>query len=113
MTESGARIGSDKEALEEALSSLGAEREEAEQDELAEQLARLPDLGQALREAPVEVKRQVFAAFDLQIRYDKAQHRVELTATVSETVADAFDNAKALQGGGLRRGSDGHSGGGI
>ena len=41
--------------------------------------------------------RQVFAAFDLQIAYDKAQRRVELTATVSEAVADAFENAKALQ----------------
>ena len=29
--------------------------------------------------------------------YDKAERRVELTATVSEAVADAFENAKALQ----------------
>ena len=28
---------------------------------------------------------------------DKAEHRVELTATVSEAVANAFENAKALQ----------------
>jgi hypothetical protein len=40
---------------------------------------------------------QVFASFDLQIAYDKAERRVELTATVSEAVADAFENAKALQ----------------
>jgi len=39
----------------------------------------------------------VFASFDLQIAYDKAEHRIELTATVSEAVADAFENAKALQ----------------
>ena len=32
-----------------------------------------------------------------QIAYDKAEHRVGLTATVSEAVADAFENAKALQ----------------
>ena len=32
----------------------------------------------------------------MQIAYDKAEHRVELTATVSEAVADAFQNAKAL-----------------
>jgi hypothetical protein len=31
------------------------------------------------------------------IAYDKAERRVELTATVSEAVADAFENAKALQ----------------
>jgi hypothetical protein len=33
----------------------------------------------------------------LRSAYDKAEHRVELTATVSEAVADAFENAKALQ----------------
>ncbi len=27
----------------------------------------------------------------------QAEHRVELSATVSETVADAFENAKTLQ----------------
>jgi hypothetical protein len=39
----------------------------------------------------------VFASFDLQIAYDKVERRVELSATVSEAVADAFENAKALQ----------------
>ena len=76
-------------------------RREAE-EELAAQLARLPDLGQALREAPAPVKRQVFESFELQIAYDKAERRVELTATVSEAVADAFENAEAL----LAEGSD-------
>ena len=33
----------------------------------------------------------------MQIAYDKTERRVELTATVSEAVADAFENAKALQ----------------
>jgi hypothetical protein len=33
----------------------------------------------------------------VQIAYDKAEQRVELTATVSESVADAFENAKTLQ----------------
>ena len=64
---------------------------------MAAQLARLPDLDQALREAPAAVKRQVFESFELQIAYDKAERRIELTATVSEAVADAFENAKALQ----------------
>ena len=54
-------------------------------------------LTQAERSGPSAVKRQVFEAFDLQIAYDKAERRVELTATVSEAVADAFENAKALQ----------------
>ena len=85
-----------KEALEEALAGIGAARQEAEDEELAEHLARIPDLGQALRDAPPAIKRQVFESFDLQIAYDKAERRVELTATVSEAVADAFENAKAL-----------------
>jgi len=54
-------------------------------------------LSKALSEASPAIKRQVFESFDLRIAYDKAQHRVELTATVSEGVADAFENAKALQ----------------
>ena len=62
-----------------------------------EQLARIPDLSKALREAPPAITRQVFMSFDLQIAYDKAQRRVELTATVSEAGAGAFENAKTLQ----------------
>jgi hypothetical protein len=50
---------------------------------LTSQLARVPDLGQALRD-------------DLQIAYDKAERRVEVSATVSEAVAEGFENAKAL-----------------
>ena len=110
------RIGElreEKQALEEALAGIGAERQEAEEEELAAQLARLPDLGQALREAPAAVKRQVFESFELRIAYDKSERRVELTATVSEAVADAFENAKALLAEGSERGSERHSGGPI
>jgi hypothetical protein len=81
---------------EEALRELGAEREEAEADELSAQLARMPDLTKALREAPPEVQRQVFQAFELEILYDKAEQRIEITATVSEAVANAFEKQKAL-----------------
>ena len=91
-----AELRGDKEALEEALAEVGAEREETEDDELATQLARVPDLSKALAEAPPEVQRQVFEAFELQIAYDKVGRRIELSATVSEAVADAFENAKAL-----------------
>ena len=51
---------------------------------------------QALAEAPPAIKRQVLESFEPRIAYDRAQRRVELTATVSEAVADAFENAKAL-----------------
>jgi site-specific DNA recombinase len=92
-----AELRGEKEALEEALAEVGAEREETEGEELARQLARVPDLSQALAEASPEVQRQVFQAFDLQIAYDKAERRIEISATVSEAIADAFQNAKALQ----------------
>ncbi len=57
----------------------------------------MPDLTQALRDASPAIKRQVFSAFDIQIAYDKVERRVEVSATVSAAVADAFENAKALQ----------------
>ena len=85
-----------KEALEEALSEIGGEREEAEADELTGQLARLPDLTESLRQATPEVQRQVFEAFELEILYDKAGRTIEISATVSEAVADAFEKQKAL-----------------
>jgi hypothetical protein len=86
----------EKEALEEATAQIGAEREEAEAEELSEQLARIPDLTKALRVASFEVQRQVFEAFELQILYDKAERRIEISATVSETVAAAFEKKEAL-----------------
>ena len=86
----------EKTALEEALEEIGAEREEAEEDELTEQLARIPDLTKALREAAPEVQRQVFEAFELQILYDKAERKIEISATVSEAIANAFQKQKAL-----------------
>jgi predicted nuclease with TOPRIM domain len=92
-----AELRGEKSALEDALSELGAEHMEDENEELETQLDRLPDLNTALRDAPTEIKRQVFESFELQIAYDKVEGRVELTATVSEAVADAFENAKALQ----------------
>ncbi len=91
-----AELRSDKEAIEETLAEVGAEREEAEDEELAKQLEKLPDLSKALGKAPAEIQRQVFEAFELQISYDKVGGRIELSATVSEAVADAFDNTKAL-----------------
>jgi hypothetical protein len=65
-------------------------------EELVAQLERLPDLGQALRDAPPKLKRQVFEAFGLEIRFDKVERRIELSAAVSETVAKCLENAKDL-----------------
>jgi hypothetical protein len=59
-------------------------------------LARLPDLGDALRNAPKQLKRQVFEAFCLQISYDKLNRRIEISATITDAIADALENAKDL-----------------
>ena len=59
-------------------------------------LKRLPDLSAELRKAPVELKRQIFDAFQLRIVYDKVGRRIEISATVSEAVAKAFDKTKGL-----------------
>ena len=56
----------------------------------------MPDLTTALRDAPPALKRQVFEAFCLEVRYDKVERRIEISATVSEAVAKAFENAKDL-----------------
>ncbi|MDQ3102360.1 MAG: hypothetical protein M3Q53_00785 [Actinomycetota bacterium] len=91
-----AELRGEKEALEEAFAGIGVERQETEDEELISQLSRLPDLSEALRTASPQIKRQVFASFDLQIAYDKNEGGVEITATVSEAVADALENAKTL-----------------
>jgi hypothetical protein len=63
----------EKKAFEDALVEIGAEREEAEAEELSEELARVPDLTKALRDASPEVQRQVFEAFELEILYDRGR----------------------------------------
>jgi hypothetical protein len=57
---------------------------------------RGPSLRKTLGQAPRELKRQAFEAFCLQIRYDKVERRIEISATVSEAVASAFEKAKDL-----------------
>ena len=59
-------------------------------------LASIPDLADALHQAPTELKRQVFEAFCLQITYDKPGRRIEISATITEAIADALENAKDL-----------------
>lgn len=48
-----------------------------------------------------DVQRQVFEAFELQIHYDKVGRKIEISATVSEAVASAFEKQKALPKEGL------------
>jgi hypothetical protein len=61
-----------------------------------ELLARLPALGDALRKAPMQLKRQVFEAFCLQIAYDEPGRRIEISATITEALARALENERDL-----------------
>ena len=98
------RIGelrAQKEALEAALSEIGDPHQEEEEEELMKRLEDLPDLTESLRTASPQIKRQVFQAFDLQIAFDKTAGRVEISATVSEAVAESFNTKDLLARGGL------------
>jgi len=95
-------LRADKEAAAAALADIPEQDIEAEDGYLAERLAQLPDLTEALRTAPPEVKRQTFDAFELRISFNKADRRIEISATVAQAVAEAFENTKALQSEGFQ-----------
>ena len=91
------KLRRDKEAAEIELRALTPGSADSETSEGAgELLARLPDLGDALRKAPIELKRQVFEAFCLQITYDKPNRRIEISATITEAIAQALENEQDL-----------------
>jgi hypothetical protein len=86
-----------KEAAEIELRALSpAAADSGASEDPSALLARLPDLGDALRNAPTKLKRQVFEAFCLQISYDKLNRRIEISATISEAIAEALENAQDL-----------------
>jgi site-specific DNA recombinase len=86
-----------KEQTEIELRALAPPAGNSEAPEAANALlSRLPDLSHALHEAPRELKRQVFEAFCLQIAYDKVNRRIEISATITQAVAEALENAKDL-----------------
>jgi hypothetical protein len=59
-------------------------------------LRRIPDLSQLLRDAPSDVKRQVFDAFGLQITYDKTANKFWLNATITEQLAATLEQVEDL-----------------
>jgi hypothetical protein len=62
-----------------------------------EQLANLPLLDEGMPQGKLRLDLvAVFQAFELQILYDKAERRIEISATVSEAISNAFENKKAL-----------------
>ena len=77
----------EKDAVEAALRAQAPQGEAHDADQVAEALERVPNLSEALAAAPPKLKRQVF----------EAERLIEISATVSEAVATAFQNAKDLQ----------------
>jgi hypothetical protein len=90
-----AELRAQKEQLEQQLRDQPPEPDDHEPTELLANLERLPDLSQALRDAPPTLKRQIFDAFELRIIYDKTSRRIEISA-ISETVARTLQNANNL-----------------
>jgi len=91
------KLRRDKETAEIELRALTpAAADSGASEDPAALLARLPDLGAALHDAPKDLKRQVFEAFCLQITYDKINRRIEISATITEAIANALHNAKDL-----------------
>ncbi|HZI92041.1 MAG TPA: hypothetical protein VFD31_10510 [Thermoleophilaceae bacterium] len=91
------KLRRDKEAAEIELRALTpAAADPGASEDPSALLARLPDLGAALSDAPRELKRQVFEAFCLQITYDKVNRRIEISATITQAIAEALKNAEDL-----------------
>lgn len=88
-----AMLRADKDKAEDQLRELGlaAPTGTAAQD-ASELLARVPNRVNALRAGPPELKRQVFDAFGVSIRYDRADSRLEIVATISESLARTLEN---------------------
>ena len=92
-----AKLRNDKEKAEIELRALEPRpMDRMPTEDASALLARLPDLGLALHHAPAELKRQVFDAFQLTITYDKVERRIEISATITEAVAQTLENAKDL-----------------
>lgn len=85
-----------KEQVEEQHREQPPDPAEQKPTELLANLERLPDLSQALRDAPTALKRQIFDAFELRILYDKINRRIEISATISDAVARTLQNANDL-----------------
>jgi hypothetical protein len=94
-------LKTDKQTAQAALDAIPTGEVEAEDNYLSERLARIPDLTQPLRDATPEIKRLVFQAFELRVEFDKDQRYIALSATVTETVARAFENTKTFRSEGL------------
>jgi site-specific DNA recombinase len=87
------KLKDEKATVEAALQDLPAETV-ADHSDLTAALVALPDLSQALRDAPPETQRAVFESFGLQITYDRLLGLIMVSATVTEAVAEALGTAE-------------------
>jgi hypothetical protein len=92
-----------------ALSALAPEVP-TDHAKLAENLAALPNLSDALRDAEPDIQRSVFDAFALRVEYDRVHSNVRISATVDEAVATALGGVTELP---LVFCTSGHGGGRI
>ena len=92
-----AQLRVEKERAEAAVRDLAPDSVEPDADELIATLSRIPDLSQALRDAPHETEAPGVRGLLLGGRYDKVERHIEISATVSEAVAKAFEQS-ALPG---------------
>jgi hypothetical protein len=88
-------LRAEKEQIEVALRELGPEEPQNRQT-LASTLDRLPNLSESLKRASRDTKRAVFDAFELRIVYDKVQNGIQISATITETVAATLENEQGL-----------------
>ncbi len=77
-------LKAEKAAAQASLPKLGLA---PERQDPAAVLDQVPDLSEWLRNADDETKRALFDAFDLRAVYDKANDRLSISATLTETVA--------------------------
>ena len=92
-----AKLRADKEKAEIELGALPpAQGDQKPAVSLEDVLERIPDLTQLLRDAPPEIKRQVFDAFGLQVTYDKTTDRTQISAAITEALADALERDGGL-----------------
>lgn len=105
-----------RETHQAALSALAPEVR-TDHAKLAENLAALPNLSDALRDAEPDTQRSVFNAFALRVEYDRVHSNVRISATVDEAVATALGGVTELppvfctggHGGGRIRTSEGRA----
>ena len=85
----------DRATYEAALSVL-APPMSTDHGRLADNLARLPDLSDALRAAGPDVQREVFDAFGLRLEYDRTRGTARMSAAVDDALADVLAGATEL-----------------